>query len=76
MVGWFVGAVITRVSALALLMALSPALALAGQSTYKFAGRGDGPIASPEEAINVFDFEVVAEEPRPRALGLPLDRNR
>jgi isopentenyl diphosphate isomerase/L-lactate dehydrogenase-like FMN-dependent dehydrogenase len=43
-------------------LAQSPALALAGQSTYKFAGRGDGPIASPEEAINVFDFEVVAQK--------------
>ena len=43
-------------------LAQSPALALAGQSTYKFAGRGDGPIASPDEAINVFDFEVLAQK--------------
>ncbi|HEY7816688.1 MAG TPA: alpha-hydroxy acid oxidase [Vicinamibacteria bacterium] len=43
-------------------LAQSPALAFVGQSTYKFAGRGDGPIASPEEAINVFDFEVRAQK--------------
>lgn len=43
-------------------LAQSPALALVPQSTYKFAGRGDGPIASPEEAIDVFDFEVLAQK--------------
>ncbi len=43
-------------------LAQSPALALVGQSTYKFAGKGDGAIASPEEAINVFDFEVRAQK--------------
>jgi isopentenyl diphosphate isomerase/L-lactate dehydrogenase-like FMN-dependent dehydrogenase len=43
-------------------LAQSPALALVGQSTYKFAGRGDGAITSPEEAINVFDFEVRAQK--------------
>ena len=43
-------------------LAQSPALAFVGQSTYKFAGMGDGPIASPEEAINVFDFEVRAQK--------------
>jgi len=43
-------------------LAQSPALAFAGQSTYKFAGRGDGAITSPEEAINVFDFEVRAQK--------------
>jgi isopentenyl diphosphate isomerase/L-lactate dehydrogenase-like FMN-dependent dehydrogenase len=43
-------------------LAESPVLALVPQSTYKFAGRGDGPIASPEEAIDVFDFEVVAQK--------------
>ncbi len=43
-------------------LAQSPALAFVPQSTYKFAGRGDGPIASPDEAINVFDFEVVAQK--------------
>jgi isopentenyl diphosphate isomerase/L-lactate dehydrogenase-like FMN-dependent dehydrogenase len=43
-------------------LAQSPALAFVGQSTYKYAGRGDGAIASPEEAINVFDFEVRAQK--------------
>lgn len=43
-------------------LAQSPALAFVGQSTYKLAGRGDGPITSPEEAINVFDFEVRAQK--------------
>jgi len=43
-------------------LAQSPALAFVGQSTYKFAGRGDGAITSPEEAINVFDFEVRAQK--------------
>jgi len=43
-------------------LAQSPALLYAGQSTYKFAGRGDGAITSPEEAINVFDFEVRAQK--------------
>jgi isopentenyl diphosphate isomerase/L-lactate dehydrogenase-like FMN-dependent dehydrogenase len=43
-------------------LAQSPALALVGQSTYKFAGKGDGAITSPEEAINVFDFEVRAQK--------------
>ena len=43
-------------------LAKSPALAWAGfaasiQSTRKYAGRGDGLISSPEEALNVFDFE-------------------
>ncbi len=43
-------------------LAQSPALAFVGQSTYKFAGKGDGAITSPEEAINVFDFEVRAQK--------------
>ncbi|HJS74621.1 MAG TPA: alpha-hydroxy acid oxidase [Vicinamibacteria bacterium] len=43
-------------------LAQSPAFALLGQSTYKFAGKGDGPVGSPEEAINVFDFEIVAQK--------------
>jgi isopentenyl diphosphate isomerase/L-lactate dehydrogenase-like FMN-dependent dehydrogenase len=43
-------------------LAQSPALLFVGQSTYKFAGRGDGAITSPEEAINVFDFEVRAQK--------------
>ncbi len=43
-------------------LAQSPALALVPQSTYRFAGRGDGPITAPEEAINVFDFEVLAQK--------------
>ena len=43
-------------------LAQSPALAFVPQSTYKFAGKGDGPITSPEEAIDVFDFEVLAQK--------------
>jgi len=49
-------------------LASSPALALAGasellaQSTRRYAGLGDGPIASPDDALDVFDFETVARE--------------
>jgi isopentenyl diphosphate isomerase/L-lactate dehydrogenase-like FMN-dependent dehydrogenase len=48
-------------------LAKSPALAWAGfaasiQSTRKYAGRGDGLISSPEEALNVFDFEARAQK--------------
>ena len=51
----------------------SPALALAGasgalgQSTLRYAGLGDGPISSPEDALDVFDFETVARETLPPA---------
>jgi isopentenyl diphosphate isomerase/L-lactate dehydrogenase-like FMN-dependent dehydrogenase len=48
-------------------MAQSPALALVPQTTYKYAGRGDGPIGSPEEAIDVFEFEVLAQKNLPPA---------
>jgi isopentenyl diphosphate isomerase/L-lactate dehydrogenase-like FMN-dependent dehydrogenase len=48
-------------------LAQSPVLMFAGQSTYKFAGKGDGAITSPEEAINVFDFEVRAQKELPPA---------
>jgi 4-hydroxymandelate oxidase len=44
--------------------------ALAGeppQSTRKYAGLGDGLISSPDEAINVFDFEPVARKELPPA---------
>ncbi|MGH9321150.1 MAG: alpha-hydroxy acid oxidase [Vicinamibacteria bacterium] len=48
-------------------LAQSPALALAGlplslQSSRDFAGRGDGLISSPEEALSVFDFEARAQK--------------
>jgi isopentenyl diphosphate isomerase/L-lactate dehydrogenase-like FMN-dependent dehydrogenase len=43
-------------------LAGSPALALAGQSTKRFAGKGDGLITSPQDAIEVFDFEVKAQK--------------
>jgi 4-hydroxymandelate oxidase len=46
-------------------LATSPALAVAPflvQSTGKYAGRGDGPIPSPDDAIDIFDFEVVARK--------------
>ena len=39
----------------------------ASQSTREYAGRGDGLISSPEEAINVFDFEPVAQKELPPA---------
>lgn len=43
-------------------LATSPALApFLFQSTGRYAGRGDGPIAAPDEAIDVFDFEKVAQ---------------
>ncbi|HSF17543.1 MAG TPA: alpha-hydroxy acid oxidase [Vicinamibacteria bacterium] len=55
-------------------LAGSPALAYVGfpafttmQSTRRYAGRGDGLIASPDDAINVFDFERVAEKVLPAA---------
>lgn len=57
-------------------LAGSPALAyfgasaFAGQSpnsSFGFAGMGDGPITSPEDALNVFDFETVAEKTLPPA---------
>ena len=47
-------------------LAASPALAYA-QSTRRYAGLGDGLISSPEHAINVFDFESVAESVLPSA---------
>ena len=47
-------------------LAASPALAYA-QSTRRYAGLGDGLISSPEHAINVFDFESVAESVLPPA---------
>ncbi len=57
-------------------LASSPALAFAGlpsllaeasQSTLRYAGLGDGLITSPEQAIDVFDFESVAEAILPPA---------
>jgi len=51
-------------------LAGSPALALLGTQgfqTSSLAGLGDGPIASPDHAINVFDFETVAEQSLPPA---------
>ncbi len=47
-------------------LAASPALAYA-QSTRRYAGLGDGLISSPEHAVNVFDFEAVAESVLPSA---------
>ena len=47
-------------------LAASPALAYA-QSTRRWAGLGDGSIISPEQAIDVFDFESVAESVLPPA---------
>ena len=47
-------------------LAASPALAYA-QSTRRYAGLGDGLISSPEHAVNVFDFESVAESVLPSA---------
>ena len=47
-------------------LAASPALILP-QSTRRYAGLGDGPITDPEQAIDVFDFEVVAEKTLPPA---------
>lgn len=47
-------------------LAASPLVAFA-QSTRRYAGLGTGLIASPEEAINVFDFEPVAESVLPPA---------
>jgi isopentenyl diphosphate isomerase/L-lactate dehydrogenase-like FMN-dependent dehydrogenase len=57
-------------------LAASPALAcvglpglvaeaLASQSTRKFAGLGDGLVKSPEDALDVFDFEAVARAELP-----------
>jgi 4-hydroxymandelate oxidase len=44
-------------------LATSPALApFLFQSTGRYAGRGDGPIASPTDAIDVFDFEKLAQK--------------
>ncbi len=57
-------------------LAGSPALAYFGlpafaeqgpQSAIRYAGMGDGPIASPDDALNVFDFETVAERELPPA---------
>lgn len=55
-------------------LAGSPALACAGlplfsapQTVRRYAGKGDGLIASPEDAINVFDFERIAESVLPPA---------
>jgi isopentenyl diphosphate isomerase/L-lactate dehydrogenase-like FMN-dependent dehydrogenase len=59
-------------------LAASPALAyvalppllvreLAAQSTRPYAGLGDGPIVSPDHAIDVFDFEEVARKALPPA---------
>lgn len=43
-------------------LATSPALApFLVQSTGKYAGRGDAPIGSPGDAIDVFDFEKLAQ---------------
>jgi 4-hydroxymandelate oxidase len=44
-------------------LATSPALApFLYQSTGKWAGRGDGPVSLPDEALDVFDFERVAQK--------------
>ncbi len=52
-----------RRRALLKFLAGSPALApFLYQSTGKWAGRGDGPVSSPEEALDVFDFERVAQK--------------
>lgn len=51
-------------------LAGSPALALMGPQdfgTAHYAGMGEGPVTSPEDAINVFDFETVAERTLPPA---------
>ena len=57
-------------------LAGSPALAYLGlpafaaqrrRSTLRYAGMGDGPIASPDDALNVFDFETVAQQELPPA---------
>ena len=57
-------------------LAGSPALAYLGlpafaaqgpQSAIRYAGMGDGPIASPDDALNVFDFETVAQRELPPA---------
>lgn len=51
-------------------LAGSPALALMGAQSFQtstLAGLGDGPITSPEEAINVFDFATRAEQELPPA---------
>ncbi len=47
-------------------LAASPVLGLT-QSTLRWAGMGDGLIKSPEEALDVFDFEVLAKEELPPA---------
>ncbi len=47
-------------------LAASPVLAYA-QSTRRYAGLGDGLISTPEHALNVFDFESVAESVLPPA---------
>ena len=47
-------------------LAASPALILP-QSTRRYAGLGEGPITDPAQAIDVFDFEVVAEKTLPPA---------
>ena len=47
-------------------LAASPALGLT-QSTLRWAGMGDGLIKSPEEALDVFDFEALAKEELPPA---------
>ena len=44
-----------------------PVLAAQGQSSRRYAGMGDGPISSLEEALNVFDFETVAKRELPPA---------
>jgi 4-hydroxymandelate oxidase len=47
-------------------LAASPVLGLA-QSTLRWAGMGDGLIKSPEEGLDVFDFEAVAKQTLPPA---------
>ena len=47
-------------------LAASPALGLT-QTTLRWAGMGDGLVKSPEEALDVFDFEVLAKEELPPA---------
>ena len=39
----------------------------ANQSTKEFAGLGNKLITSPEEAINIFDFEAIAQQELPPA---------
>ena len=45
----------------------APVFAGQGFETSHYAGKGDGPITSPEDAINVFDFETVAQRELPPA---------